>query len=99
MLVADDDPVTRQFTARVLAQSGYEVVTVTGGREALERLAQERFGLILLDMHMPDMDGLTVVRAVRALNGPNSDVPIVAITGFGDEAAQSRLRAAGVMQC
>ncbi len=96
VLVADDDPVTRQFTARVLAQSGYEVVAVTGGREALERLAQERFGLILLDMHMPDMDGLTVVRAVRALNGPNGDVPIVAIIGFGDEAAQSHLRAAGV---
>ncbi len=96
VLIADDDPVTRQFTARVLAQSGYEIVTVTDGREALERLAQERFGLMLLDVHLPDMDSLTVVRAIRALNGPNSDVPIVAVMGMGDEATRSRLKAAGV---
>jgi CheY-like chemotaxis protein len=96
ILVADDDVVTRQFTARVLAQSGYEVVTVAGGREALERLAGERYGLVVLDVNMPDMDGITVARAIRAFTGPNRDVPIVAITGYSDEGLRGRLQNTGV---
>lgn len=96
VLIADDDAVTRQFTARVLAQSGYEVVTVAGGREALDRLAGERFGLLLLDVAMPDMDGITTARYIRTLDGPNRDVPIVAITNLSDETVHARLTSAGV---
>ena len=96
ILVADDDAITRQLAERVLAQIGYEVVVASGGQEALERLARERFGLVVMDIAMPDMDGVTTTRHIRALEGPNRDVPILAMTGLSDEDSHQHIMAAGV---
>jgi len=96
ILVADDDAITRQLAERVLAQIGYEVVVASGGQEALERLARERFGLVVMDIAMPDMDGVTTARHIRALEGPNRDVPILAMTGLSDEDSHQHIMAAGV---
>ncbi|MEP0761704.1 MAG: response regulator, partial [Chloroflexota bacterium] len=87
---------TRQLAERVLVQIGYEVVVASGGQEALERLARERFGLVVMDIAMPDMDGVTTARHIRALEGPNRDVPILAMTGLSDEDAHQHIMAAGV---
>ena len=95
VLVADDDAVTRQFTARVLSQSGYEVVTAASTQEALDRLSRERYGLIMLDVNMPDMDGITAARTIRTLEGPNRDAPVVVVTGLNDSTSHARLLSAG----
>ncbi len=96
ILVADDDAITRQLAERVLAQSGYEVAVATNGREVLDRLSRDLYGLVLMDIAMPGMDGLATTRHIRALEGPNRDVPILAVTGLSDEETHRRIAAAGI---
>jgi two-component system cell cycle response regulator len=65
VLLAEDDPVSRIFTTRVLENAGYEVKAVTNGREALDALRARFYPILLTDWEMPEIDGLGVVRAVR----------------------------------
>lgn len=84
LLVVDDDPRIRHLLEVVLSGSGHEVVLADSAKAALEYLRQETPDLILLDIMMPDMDGLTLlgrIRAVRRL----SKVPVIMFTGGGRE--------------
>lgn len=65
VLLAEDDPVSRLFTQRLLEKAGYEVVVVTNGRQALEALRAQFCPILLTDWEMPELDGLGLVRAVR----------------------------------
>lgn len=65
VLVADDEPLIREFLHQVLTDSGYEVVTVADGVEALVAAERERPDLILLDIKMPNLDGLDTCRELR----------------------------------
>ena len=64
-----------------LRKDGYEVVSAADGREALERFAEERFDLVVLDIMMPKLDGIEVCRRLRA----RSQVPIIMLTAKDDE--------------
>ena len=77
LLVDDEVDVARSLT-RVLAQWGYEVTTASDGSEALERIASATFDVIVSDLRMPQVDGLTLLRAIR---GRDLDVPVVFMTG------------------
>ncbi len=70
VLLAEDDPVSRLFTQRLLENAGYEVVAVTNGRQALEALSTQFCPILLTDWEMPELDGLGLVRAVRDGNWP-----------------------------
>jgi two-component system cell cycle response regulator len=65
VLLAEDDPVSRLFTQRVLENAGYEVIAVTNGRQAIEALRTQFCPILLTDWEMPELDGLGVVQAVR----------------------------------
>jgi len=79
ILVVEDNPTNRQVVITVLRALGYQPDTAENGRIGLEKLAAKHYNLVLLDVHMPDVDGLTVARRVRAeLNTPPP--VIVAIT-------------------
>jgi DNA-binding response OmpR family regulator len=65
ILAVDDDSITRVMYASMLGQGGFEVVCARGGREALDQLASQTFGLVILDLHMDDLDGLAVLRQLR----------------------------------
>jgi CheY-like chemotaxis protein len=65
VLLVDDDPLARLLTSRLLEQQGTRVVQASGGREALRRAGLETFDVILLDIHMPEVDGLTAARSLR----------------------------------
>lgn len=78
MLVDDDAPMTELFLSGLTA-SGHEVAVATSGRQALERLEEEPFDLMLLDVVMPGMDGLEVLREVRRTRSP-FDLPVIMIT-------------------
>jgi len=80
ILLAEDNDVNRMLVSRVLAQSGHRVDEATDGREALHAALRVDYDLILMDMQMPVMDGIEATRAIRALPGAGSTVPIVALT-------------------
>jgi signal transduction histidine kinase/CheY-like chemotaxis protein len=80
ILVAEDHPANQRIIDHFLRPIGAEVTMVEDGRAALELLRDRAFDIVLMDMHMPVMDGLEATRAVRASPGPNRDVPILALT-------------------
>src|ERR1051326_6066749 len=83
ILIVDDDPVQRRLLEAAISRSGMTVVTAPGGQPALDLLhgpRGEQIALILLDLAMPDMDGLTVLSTVRA-NHP--ELPVIVLTAKG----------------
>ncbi len=90
ILVAEDDEVNRFAIRKILERVGYEVHTVENGRAALEALRKDAFDLVLMDIQMPLMDGISATGAIRkGESGVNvSAVPILALTAYamrGDE--------------
>jgi DNA-binding NtrC family response regulator len=81
ILIVDDEKSVRFVMAQVLRKNGHEVVEASGGTEAVQILKKNKLDLILLDMIMPDMDGL---QALQELKQINPDIPIIIITGHGD---------------
>lgn len=79
ILLAEDDESMRGFLDRALTRAGYEVVSFNNGEEALERLKQEPFSLLLTDIVMPRMDGIELARRASELD---PDLKIMFITGF-----------------
>jgi len=88
ILVADDDPTVRQSCERIFRDHGYEVETAATGQEAIERATRGHFDCALLDLKMPDMDGMEIVRTARA---NRSYMAVLIITGYGsvDTAAEA----------
>jgi PAS domain S-box-containing protein len=82
VLVAEDNPTNRRVVRKQLEQLGYAVDLAADGREALEMARGGEYGLILMDHHMPEMDGLDSTRAIRAFEAENgrARAPIVALT-------------------
>jgi DNA-binding NtrC family response regulator len=91
VLVVDDEPRLGKLAAEMLELDGHDVVRTTGGREALVRLAAERFEVVVTDLRMPEVDGLAVLRAARALAAPPE---VILMTAFGSaESAVEAMRA------
>lgn len=81
VLLADDNLINRQLARIFLNQLGAQVNEAGNGLESVESCRHNRYDLILMDIHMPEMDGLEAAQRIRALhNNPNCDVPIVALT-------------------
>ena len=90
VLVVDDDRATRCVLARDMDSQGYPVLTAGNGEEALRILNEKDVALVLLDIMMPDIDGLQVLRWIR-LNRP--DIIVVMISGLAmEDVAQVALR-------
>jgi DNA-binding NtrC family response regulator len=91
VLVVDDEPRLGKLSAEMLELDGHEVARAGGGREALVRLAAERFDVVVTDLRMPELDGLAVLRAARALPSPPE---VILMTAFGSaESAVEAMRA------
>ncbi len=84
VLIVDDDPVMRRLTTRALQNDGYVLTEATNGREALEVMRQETPDLVILDFVMPELDGLDVLRALRA-DPATVSLPVLMLTSQSDE--------------
>jgi two-component system KDP operon response regulator KdpE len=82
VLIVDDEPQIRRFLRTSLSAHGYRVIEASGGQEAMTLLATERPELVLLDLGLPDMDGLEVMHRLREW----STVPIIVVSVRGREA-------------
>ncbi len=85
ILVVEDDPAVRDVVEHALSREGMETATVENGEEALERLRGEPFDLVVLDVMLPGIDGISVCRELRADGGENGDIPVVMLTARDDE--------------
>jgi CheY-like chemotaxis protein len=79
ILVLDDDPVVNLSCKRILGAEGFSITTVEKGEDALNKLAKEDFDLLISDVKLPDISGMTVVKEARVIK-PQTDVVI--ITGY-----------------
>lgn len=85
VLAVEDDPAIRELMRMHLALAGLEVSEVADGRQALDRARAEAFDLIVLDVMLPGLDGITVCRAIRS-EGANRTTPILMVTARDTEA-------------
>lgn len=81
VLIVDDEPVNRLVLARMVEHFGSNPTEAANGAEALELLRAQRFDLVLMDIHMPQMSGIQALQRLRDGAGPNREVPVVAVTG------------------
>jgi len=84
VLVVDDDSSVRQIARILLSHSGYDVLVARNGRDALDRMTHKCPDLILLDLHMPELNGWQFRSAQRRLPPPFATVPVVLLTGEAD---------------
>jgi signal transduction histidine kinase/CheY-like chemotaxis protein len=96
VLLVDDHPMNRELGHALLTLAGCEVSTANDGTQALEAARLDTFDLILMDVHMPGLDGLAATRAIRALPGPHGAVPIIALSADVLPEQIARCRAAGM---
>jgi signal transduction histidine kinase/ActR/RegA family two-component response regulator len=80
ILVVDDNAVNRIVLAKILEKDNHNVVAVTNGAEAVEYASNHDLDLILMDIQMPEMDGLTATQTIRASAARNTNIPVIAIS-------------------
>jgi CheY-like chemotaxis protein len=83
LLVVDDSPINRDLLAKQLARRGYLVATAENGRQALERLGEQDFDLVLLDIIMPELDGIEVLRRIKA-DARLREIPVIMISALDE---------------
>lgn len=82
VLVVDDSPIDRKLASSLLTKAGFTVRVAGNGQEALAALEKERAELVITDLQMPEMDGLTLVQEVRSRY---ADIPVILMTAHGSE--------------
>ena len=96
ILVVEDVEVNQDIARAVLERAGHRVHIVGDGADAVAAVQQQPFDVVLMDIQMPGMDGLTATRLIRELAGPVHDIPVVAMTANVLPAQIIELRAAGM---
>jgi CheY-like chemotaxis protein len=94
ILVVDDNPTNLKLAVDVLEFAGYEVLRATNAEQAETVLRSTRVDLILMDIQMPGMDGLTLTRKLKAAPAANQ-IPIIAVTSFAMKGDEQKARNAG----
>ncbi len=97
VLVVEDNPVNQQLARRLLEKEGHKATVAAGGREALKKLDQEQFDLVLMDVQMPDMDGYETTAEIRRREKVTGvHIPVLAMTARAMKGDRERCLAAGM---
>jgi CheY-like chemotaxis protein len=94
ILVVEDNAMNMELAVDLLELRGYEVLSATTGQEALEICGREKLDLILMDVHLPGMDGLTVTKMLKE-NSETEHIPIVALTAHAMKGDEERMLSHG----
>ena len=95
ILILDDEEHTRLGYAEVLKLDGYDVETAENGEEALEKALNDKFDIIITDLRMPEVDGITFIQKLRE---HNINVPVLVITAFGSYKTYKSAKNLGVIE-
>ncbi len=94
ILIAEDDPASRELFLQILETAGYQVIEVCDGSQVLQKLNQTKPDLIVLDIRMPGLDGFSVLNQLR--QDPRlASVPVIAITAHAMRGDREKILAAG----
>ena len=97
ILLAEDGAINQQVAVRLLEERGHSVVVVSNGRAAVEQVAAQPFDVVLMDVQMPEMDGLEATAAIRQAEAQTGGhVPIIAMTAHAMKGDRDRFLAAGM---
>lgn len=96
VLVAEDNEINQLFIGTLLTKAGHTVKIVTNGEEAVAAVQEGSFDAVLMDVHMPVMDGIDATRNIRALSDEKRDIPIIALTANAMEDDREHYLAAGM---
>jgi CheY-like chemotaxis protein len=97
VLIAEDSSVIQNLTKKILKMQQYEISSVKNGSQVLNKLENEDFNVILLDINMPVMDGMECARRIRELEDPKkSQIPIIAITGNARNYSMEQFKEVGI---
>lgn len=97
ILLAEDNPVNQLLTTRLLEKRGHTVMLASNGREALAAFERKSFDLVLMDVQMPQMDGIEATAAIRNLEKSSGNhVAIVALTAYAMKGDREKCLAAGM---
>jgi signal transduction histidine kinase/ActR/RegA family two-component response regulator len=96
ILIVDDNAVNRQIARLMLAPYGASIKEAVNGKEALAALAEAPFDLMLLDVHMPVMDGIEAIHRIRANEASWCDIPVIALTANAMSGDRERFLMAGM---
>jgi two-component system chemotaxis response regulator CheY len=94
VLIVDDSPTMRQMVSFTLREANFDVLEAENGQDALQKVEGQKFDLILTDLNMPIMDGITFIRNARGLAGTKY-VPILMLTTESQAEKKSEGKAAG----
>ncbi|MBI2419753.1 MAG: response regulator [Ignavibacteriales bacterium] len=85
ILIADDSPTIRKFVSVALTMQGYEVVSACDGMEAMEKLPQAQFDLVITDLNMPNLDGFELIKSIRE-DERYKEIPIIILSSLAGSA-------------
>lgn len=94
ILTVDDSPTVRQLLRTTLSDAGYDVVEAENGEQALKLVGDQEIDLLVTDLNMPKVDGITLIERIRQLPGKRF-LPIIMLTTEGHEATRRRGKTAG----
>jgi len=97
ILLAEDNPVNQYLAVRLLEKQHHSVTAVSNGKEAVEAASDRRFDVILMDIHMPEMDGIRATRNIRECErSTGAHIPIIAMTASAMKQDREACLAAGM---
>lgn len=96
ILVAEDNPVNQKVVRHMLRRLGYEVEIVDNGRSAVEAVAERSYSLVLMDLQMPEMDGIEAAKLIRSSGHADAELPIIALTANARPQDRDACNAAGM---
>jgi CheY-like chemotaxis protein len=97
VLIAEDSSVIQNIAKKVLEFQNFTIASAKNGKEVLQMLGKEHYDVILMDINMPQMDGMECARQIRQLTDPvKSQIPIIAITGNAKNYSMEDFKKAGI---